>query len=151
MSTEEYSVLLLYHVHLATGCNWTSFSILWTYRSPIYYVQDTKSKLHDDFTTYMFKIISSSLNIKYLIPFMFFVLYYTNLHLTPGVAIQNQWHNLSHNSKRLTNTALKTIPCYSAETQYSQYIWTHQIFSQAAVRQLSVCTNLPLYQLTLIH
>ena len=37
MSTEEYSVLLLYHIHLATGCSRTSFSTLSTYRSPIYY------------------------------------------------------------------------------------------------------------------
>jgi len=42
MSTEEHSVLLLYHVHLATGCNTTSFSTLSTYRSPIYYEDTTK-------------------------------------------------------------------------------------------------------------
>jgi hypothetical protein len=80
---------------------------------------------------------------------MLLVLYYTNLDSTPGVATQSHWHNLSHNSKRLTNTALTTIPCYSAVTECSQDIGTHQILSQAAVRQPSVCTNLPLYQLLL--
>jgi len=82
---------------------------------------------------------------------MLFVLYYTNLYSTPGVPIQSHWHNLSHKSKSLTNTALTTIPSYSAVTECNQYIWTHWTFSQAAVRQLSVCTNLPLYQMTLIH
>jgi len=36
MSTEGHSVLLLYHVHLATGCNRTSFSTLSTCRSTVY-------------------------------------------------------------------------------------------------------------------
>jgi len=103
---------------------------------------------HTHFTSFHF---IQSLNVKYLIPFMLFALHYTNLYLTPGVATQSHWHNLSHNSESLTNTVVTTIPRYSAVTECSQYIWTHQILSQAAVRQLSVCTNLPLYQVTLIH
>jgi len=99
----------------------------------------------------MFLASFQSSNVKYIIPFMLVVLYYTNHYSTPGVAIQSHWHILSHNLKSLTNTALTTIPFSLAVTQRSQYIWTHRIFSQVAVTKLSVCTNLPLYQMTFIH